>query len=329
MINIYLFTKKRKIISFFNKIRKARTFSLTIYNPVNYRKILTNDSDYFFAYIDISSFTSSEKRKFLTYITRQRKFDYGILDPENWIVDSASLFHKGASDYLPGPAIIGEISTKRIKDAINFYMIESAESDIGEPDSHSETILLKSSWDIIAEGNSYTFIFMFIEIDMIKDWASHSGKAHINDVMNHFYKHLQNTINPLHGRIWIKTEYGALVLFPYAGSATPIILECFKLVLDKIIISAEEYPYKTILSYKIALDIGTTKYLTKGNTGSIVSDSVNYIFHLGNQYAKAGNFYLTNLIYEDIPSGLLNYFALAGNFQDKTIHRMLLPDFKT
>ncbi len=326
MTNIYLFSKNRKILQAFKKIQKSRTFALSIYNPKHYKHILSRDQDLFFTYLDLSSFTPAEKKKLISYVTRQQKFDYGILDPETWVKDPAALFHKGASDYIPGRALSGELSTKRIKSAIGFYFMESAE-DKEEDADPGPVEIHETTWETIVEGNSYTFILMFIEIDMIKDWASHSGKSHINDVMDHFYHHLEKVITPLHGRIWIRTEYGALILFPFSGSTGHIIIECFKLQLNKIISSAEEYPYKTILSYKIALDIGTTQYLTRGNTGNIISDSVNYIFHLGHQYTPKGNFYLTNRIYADIPPGLLDYFTSAGNFQGKTIHRMILPKF--
>ena len=327
MVNLYLFTKNRKILSYFKKIQKSRTFALTIYNPVHYKRILSGETDTFFAYIDISSFSSAEKKKLLAYVTRQKKFDYGILDPETWLQDPAALFYKGASDYIPGRTLEGQISTRRINRAVNFYLIESVVDDKKE-DKQDPAETYGTSWETIVEGNSYTFVLMFIEIDMIKEWAAHSGTKHINDVMDHFYQHLKSIITPLHGRIWIKTEYGALVLFPFAGSSSPLIIECFKLQLNKIIISTEIYPYKTILSYKIALDIGTTQYLTRGNTGNIISDSVNYIFHLGNKFLQKGNFYLTNRIYNDIPLGLLDFFVDAGIFQGKTIHRMILPNFK-
>lgn len=323
MINLYLLTKSAIILSFFEKINKSRTFALTIYNPNNYRTILAEDSEYFFAYIDISSFSVSEQKKVLNYISHQRKFDYGVLDPENSIKDPGALFHRGASDYIPGRALNKKITTQRIKQAVDFYSIEEAEEDMlpAEP----EEITTGTTWDTIVEGNSYTFILLFIEIDMIEEWVLHSGKKHINTVMDHFYRHLEKIITPLHGRIWIKTEYGALVLIPYAGSSTPVIIECFKLQLNKTIISAEEYPFKTILSYKIALDIGTTQYLARGNTGNIISDSINYIFHLGHQYAEAGNFYLTKRTYDDIPQGLLEFFTVSGNFQNKTIYKMRQP----
>ncbi len=326
MSTVYLFSKNRKVLSFFNKLKQSRTFSLIIYNPSNYRKILSKENDTVFVYIDISGFNAAEKAKVISFVTRQRKFDFGIIDPDNWVADPASLFHKGASDYISGPFLKKPILVKRVKDAVNFYMMESAENE--DPvEEEKESLHSVTNWDLIKAGNSYSFIFMLIEIDIIEEWISNSGKAHLDNIMSYFYKHLDSIIKPLNGKIWIKTGYGALVLFPYAGSAAPVIIESFKLILNRIIISAEVYPFKTILSYKIALDIGTTKYQTSGNTGNIVSDSVNYIFHLGNQYAERGNFYLTNRIYSDIPPGLLEYFVISGNFQGKTIHRMKLPMF--
>jgi len=326
MTVIYLFSKNRKVLSFFAKLKKSRTFSLIIYNPVNYRKILSTETDNIFTYIDLSGFSDIQKSKLITFITRQKKFDFGIIDPENWVKDPASLFFKGASDYIPKSAITGTISVKRVKEAVSFYTLEEAGSS-SFPQDNTDGIFSGSNWDTIKTGQSYTFIFMFIEIDILEEWIANSGKTHLESIMDYFYSHLNAVIKPLNGKIWIKTTYGALVLFPYAGSATPVIIESFKLILNKLIISAEIYPFKTILSYRIALDLGTTKYLARGNTGNIVSDSVNYIFHLGNQYIKKGNFYLTNRIHEDIPPGLMEYFILEGDFQGKTIHRMKLPVF--
>lgn len=328
MTTIYLFSKNRKVLTFFNKLKRSRTFSLIVYNPSNYRKILSKNNDQFFAYIDISSFSAGEKSRALAFITRQRKFDYGIIDPDNRIDDPASLFHKGASDYISGFFIKGSITVNRVKNAVTFYAMDPIEEEKNLPVNKKETAELSGrNWDLIKAGSSYSFIFMFIEIDIVQEWISNSGKEHIDTVMNYFYKHLKTVIKPLNGRIWMKTNYGALVLFPYAGSATPVVIEAFKLILNRLIISAEVYPFKTILSYKIALDIGSTQYQISGNTGNIVSDSVNYIFHLGTQYAERGNLYLTNRIYTDIPPGLLDYFTLIGDFEGKTIHRMKLPVF--
>jgi len=333
VIDIYLFSKNNKVLSYFKKIRNSKSFSIIIYNPNNYKAILRNTNQEIFVYIDISSFNDSERTKVINYITRQKRFDFGIIDPKNSIEDSASLFHKGASDYLGKTAITGDAKVVRIKNAVSFYALE----DIGEVDDEFkrtpdfddiQTLFSGHNWDKIKVGNEYTFCMLHIEIDILSEWANKSGKAHIDEVMSFFYSHINRIITPLNGKMWMKTNFGGLVLFPYDGSCTPIIIECIKLVMNRIIFSAEEYTYNTMLTYKMAMDIGNTKYLTSGNTGNIISDSVNFIFHFGKQYAEKGNFYLTERIYKDIPEDLLDIFNSADRFQNRSIFRMKLPLLK-
>ena len=330
MIDIYLFSKNRKVLSFFKIIRNSKTFSLVIYNPVNYKTILRNTTQTTFVYVDVSSFEDSERKKLINYITRQKRFDFGIIDPKNSISDPAELFYHGASDYMGKDVLKHEAKVKRIKNAIDYYSIESVEDELSAIPVFEDmpTMLSGHNWDNIKVGNEYTFCMLHIEIDILQEWASKSGKAHIEEVMEFFYSHIDKIITPINGRMWMKTDFGGLVLFPYDGSCTSIIIECIKLVMNRIIFSAEEYTYSTILSYRMSLDIGNTKYLTSGNTGNIISDSVNFIFHFGKQYALPGNFYLTGRVHEDIPPGLMDKFCPSERFEDRSIYRMRLPVFK-
>jgi hypothetical protein len=330
VIDLYLFSKNNKVLSFFNKIRKSKTFSIIIYNPDNYKAILRNTKQETFVYVDVSSFKDAERTGVINYLCRQKRFDFGIVDPKNKINDSAALFHQGASDYMGQSVCTGEVKPGRIKKAIEYYSIEAEEDDLEEIPVFDDmpTMLSGNNWDHIKVGNEYTFCMLYIEIDILDEWASNSGRAHFEEVMTFFYNHLDRLITPINGRMWMKTEFGGLVLFPYNGLCTPIIIECIKLIMNRIIISAEEYSYSTILTYRMAMDIGNTMYLKTGNTGNIISDSVNFIFHLGKQYAKQGNFYLTGRTYEDIPPGLLSKFCPAERFENRNIFRMKLPLLK-
>ncbi len=329
VIDIYLFSKNNKVLSFFKKIRKSKSFSIIIYNPSNYKTILRNTNQDIFVYIDISSFNISEQKKLINYITRQKRFDFGIIDPHNNLSDPAELFYRGASDYIGKSLLMNEAKAGRIKNAVNFYATEDVEDQISTSPVFDDipTMLSGHNWDKIEVGNEYTFCMLHIEIDILSEWEK-SGKSHIEEVLNFFYSHINRIIKPLNGKLWMKTDFGGLILFPYDGSCTPIIIECIKLVMNRIIFSAEEYTYNTILTYRMALDIGNTKYLTSGNTGNIISDSVNFIFHFGKQYAEPGNFYLTGRVKEDIPPGLLDYFYTTDRFQDRTIYKMKLPILK-
>jgi len=330
VIDIYLFSKNNKTLSFFKKLRRSKSFSITVYNPDKYKTILRNTDQNTFVYFEVSSFDSSERGKAINYLKRQNRFDFGIIDPNNLVEDPADLFHYGASDYIGKSLMSDDAKPGRIRNAVNFYVVDSAEDDFAEVPVFEDmpTMLSGHNWDNIKVGNEYTFCMLYIEIDILPEWLIKSGKAHIEEVMDSFYNHLHRTITPLNGRVWMKTDFGGLVLFPYDGSCTPIIIECIKLIMNKIIISAEEYSYSTILTYRMAMDIGNTKYLTSGNTGNIISDSVNFIFHFGKQYAEPGNFYLTGRVKEDIPPGLLDKFYSGDIFHERNIYKMELPIIK-
>ena len=132
VIDISLFSKNSKVLSFFKKIRNSKAFSLVIYNPVNYKTILRNTIQQTFVYVDISSFEKTEREKLINYITHQKRFDFGLIDPKNSISDPAALFYHGASDYLGKDTLKQEAKTNRIKNAVDFYSVESIEDESSE-----------------------------------------------------------------------------------------------------------------------------------------------------------------------------------------------------
>ena len=75
----------------------------------------------------------------------------------------------------------------------------------------------------------------------------------------------------------------------------------------------------------MALHIGRTVYESRGNTGKIVSDTVNFMFHLGQKYLKSQNLFLTEAIVPFLPEGLRECFTGVGTFEGVEIHRMRLP----
>jgi hypothetical protein len=82
------------------------------------------------------------------------------------------------------------------------------------------------------------------------------------------------------------------------------------------------YDFDIIPSYRVALHIGATTYHTRGQTGRIVSDSVNTIFHLGRKFTRPGHFCMTETAVPYIPAGIRQYFVPAGRFEGHEITRM-------
>lgn len=185
-----------------------------------------------------------------------------------------------------------------------------------------EYILSGSDWKDVKTGSEYTFIIMLIELD----GSSRLKKSYHRDQLDTLLKRLEDYISyvtePNKGRIWMSMDTAWLLLFPFNGRRCSPLLTCSRLMLDRNIISAEDIGFNIPLSYRISLHIGNTVYKKRGDTGRIVSDTINSVFHLRQKYAEPGGFYVTQDIFPFIPKGLDDYFIPAGVFEGREIRRM-------
>jgi hypothetical protein len=313
---VVLISDSAKVIQSFNTLKRSSSIELEHLSTEDYLTRVTPYVKGWFIYFDITKFTNRMRNQLLKFIQDHENLRFGIVDPGSLIEDPAQLILQGASDYI-GKSMLGKsIPLSRFTLALDFY--ESEETEDNETSQYWD-------WNSLNEHQEYTFIFLFIEIDLPEDWIQKSGREHLDQVMKYFYKHLNSRMKNLNGRLWIETERGGLVLIPHINDGEESIIECFKIVLDRLQISAEDYPYNMLISYRMALHLGKTVYRKKGSTGSVISDSVNYIFHLGKQYLEEGQFSCTEEIFQDCPEALQNYFYEDEEFQDKRIFTMREP----
>jgi hypothetical protein len=119
-------------------------------------------------------------------------------------------------------------------------------------------------------------------------------------------------------------NFGGIVLFPFDAKTCPALTCGFRLMLFKHLYDIEGSHFPNFLSLRVVLQIGNTPY-TEENTGHIVSESLNSIFHLGQQFAQPGNFIVTEEVVRFGQAALRDYFVEAGTFENRSILRMRLP----
>jgi hypothetical protein len=129
----------------------------------------------------------------------------------------------------------------------------------------------------------------------------------------------------MNGRVWMWMDFCGLVLIPFDGERCEAVLSCLRMVMNRVIISAEECDLGILLSYRIALHIGNTVYRARGDTGTIISDSINSIFHLGQKFARPGHFLVTENAEPFIPAGVRDLFRSEGVYEGRMIYRLALP----
>ena len=319
-MDIQVFSDDSSLRKCFDPLNRSRTYATEFKGIDELKTSLKEISSPTVIYLDITSYSDEERRRLLKSLAKLTILRFGILDPHKKAADIAELFHLGAIDYID--AKISSVDATRIRSALSIFTFDEEEETGNKIVQNTEWILSGSTWKGIKSGQEYTFCFLFVEIDLVPEWKEKSGQAHLDQVVASFRKHIERHLEPLKGRIWMWMDLGGVLLFPFDGKKCDSILTCTRLVLNRTTISAEEYDYNTEISYRMVLHIGNTLYKTRGKTGTIISDSINFLFHLGQKYADSGGLYLTEPVFNFAPSGLQNTFISAGQFEGIDIYRM-------
>ena len=289
-MHIVLFSDSAAIRKLFAAAERSRTCSISFASMSDLKPTLeqqrkqgpSRDTIY---YVDVGSYSEDIKRSFKKYFAAD--ISIGFVDKKKTVSDPGLLFHLGAADYL-GPVLLKEeVSVKRLLASFDYGVIarsstrvapESSEeiaNDKTENESYVvENLIPSNSWKQISSGKEYTFALLYIQIDLVDEWRKKSGKDHLNKVTKAFHSHVEQIAASHDGKVWMWTQQGGVVLFPFDGTEVPVIRTCMKLVLDRILLSTEYYTYNTLITYRMAMHVGNTVYRARGKTGTQVSESV-------------------------------------------------------
>ncbi|KPJ88688.1 MAG: hypothetical protein AMS17_04540 [Spirochaetes bacterium DG_61] len=325
-MNIAVFSDSKQIASSFTHLQEKKGFTLSVYPCDTLKSRIKELEKSVFIYVDLSLYEEGERVRTLRYLAGRKGLHYGIVDPKGAIKDVALLFFSGASDYIGKELLREGMSTARMKKALLTVQKQLVETkDRALTPVSSALIPSGKSWKEIKSGKEYTFSLMFIELDHHGEFRKNLGEDLINAVTSSFKKLVEKRMVMDGGRIWIWNDFGGLILFPFDGVECAAVLSCFRLMLNRKLIHAEELPCRVPFSFRIVLHIGNTVYRQKGKTGTLVSDSINSIYHLGKKFARPGNFYITKEVFRYIPEKLKPYFLSAGEYEGFAVLRMKLP----
>ena len=326
-MQILIFSSSKSMDLLFECIVKNRSYSLLFFHTDELKKILRKVQQDAFVYIDVSNYHEVERIKVLKYLSRQTRFRFGIIDLKGKIKDIAGLFHSGASDYINIKIYKEKLSLNRLKKVLSYKVddINLREKDLEITKKNataSNYIISGNDWKGINLGQEYTFCFMFVKLDDQNEMQKTFGSRHTNKVIEVFRSYIQEVISSINGRIWMWMDFDGLILFPFDGKKCDAILTCFRLILSKKIFIYEKPEFNSLLSFRIALHIGNSVYKKRGETGTIISNSINIIFHLAQKFADESNLYLTQDVFNFIPHGLEKFFISVGAFEGREIMRM-------
>ncbi len=318
-MKIVVFSNTKNIEKTFAAAVKGKKHAVQVFPAKELKKNAKSAAAGTLVYADVSSLGKPEVPQAIKLLAKLEGVLFGIIDPKGTITDIADLFHSGASDYLGAACLKKGVDQKRLDQIMKFKQVEAADDTLAAV--KKDYIISGRDWKNIKQGQEYTFYFMFIELDN-KNALKGLAPEVLDEITETFRQYVEDSVAPMNGRIWMWMHFGGLVLFPFDGKKCEIIEAALRLMVNRKLMSAEMIQLDINLSYRIAMHVGNTVYKSKGETGEIVSDSINSVFHLGQKYAEPNSFFVTNDIFMHLPSSLMNYYIPAGEYEGRNIFRM-------
>lgn len=277
-------------------------------------------------YVDLSTADERTVSRCLKALAAREDCAYGLIDPGRKVRDVARTFHEGAVDYIDRQTLQEGVDMARLR-RVRGYLQEAQPALLEQAASAARKqrtagyLLTGSDWSSVVPGREYTFCMMFVELDGKEQMEKKYGPRNLSLALASFRSYVDGFVKSFGGRLWIWYSFGGLVLFPFSGDNCPALTCAFRLALFRHFYDIEGSHFPNFLSFRVALHIGNTHYV-ETNTGNVVSDGLNAIFHLGQQFAEPGGFYATEDVVRFGHPALQPYFVDAGLFEGRKILRL-------
>ena len=243
---------------------------------------------------------------------------WGVLDREAETDDPAAYFFAGASDYV-GPALFRSgFGPGRFDEVLAYSGLGEDRDDEGGPDSREGNEAFQG-WDSLEEGSNVPVRFCYAAIGNQKVLLERIGEKRLNKLREDFAVFLEPWSKECGGIVWIRESAGCLLLFPPKDEGMNPVLAAFRILLDRAIVGYEVFKLEVPLSFRFAFHAGRTMWQKPGSTGNIVSEDVNFVFHLGTKAAGDGYILASVAAAKAVPAGLADLFAPAGEFEGRAL----------
>ena len=273
-------------------------------------------------YLDISGLTPAMLKKIIEVLNKNTAF-WGVIDPKGAADDPASFFFSGASDYIGSALVKKGLSKKRFEAAFLWAQSRKSAGSVAVAKEEGKRKSQKlpagkfEGWKSIRTGTSGSFLFLFVSVLGKSNIRTMVGEAAFVTLKNQLRDLLQQSFKEADALLWMETEGNCLFLVPpRAANGKAAVETALKMILNSRLLGVEKLGLTIPVDFTFALHYGQTAFQAPGKTGAVISESVNYIFHLGMKRAEAGRLTMSDDVPgEVIPEGLKDMFSPAGVFE--------------
>jgi hypothetical protein len=274
--------------------------------------------------LDISGLPPAEVKKTVNKLKKCCAGSaWGIVDPKGEAPDPAAFFFEGASDYIgPGLMKTGP-DKKRLAAALSWRNAaagEPAAANAAGGSGAKEGAGRKlpggkfEGWTSIRAGTAAPFLFLFASLSEQANLRARLGEAAFKVIKTRLRDVLQQNLQNSQALLWMENESSSLFLIPPRAVHGKAAVEAsLRMLAGCRLIGIEKLGLPIPVEFIFALHYGKTVFRAPGKTGTVISDAVNYIFHLGAKHAEPGRLTISaDVSDEAVPEGLAGMFTGAG-----------------
>lgn len=271
------------------------------------------------SYLDVTGLEAAEQRRRVALLReRSGNAAWGILDPKGCCPDPAALFHLGAADYLGPQACKKGLSKARIKAVLAFNGDDPEGAGL-DPKARIEEYPF-AGWSSLKRGAPLPFYFLYVGVEGAAGLKRVLGEAGYAAFRERLRAYLRQILAEADSLLWIESESSGLFLIPPSRKKAQAAVEaCLRGLLNAPIIGYERLGMSIPISLAFALHFGSSAFEAPGKTGTIVSEDVNFIFHLGSKAAPANRVTLSQAAEQAIPERLGELFGPSGAFEGQRL----------
>ncbi|MGL4369583.1 MAG: hypothetical protein ACRCUT_07920, partial [Spirochaetota bacterium] len=277
------------------------------------------------AYYDISGASESGHGQLFKNMCAMENVCWGIIDPFGAEPDPAMLLHSGFIDYIGSDLLISGISAKRFS-VIAQHAAKRTGHSFGEGEWDPGFVFKPSGydWKNVESGEEYSFCCMFVELDKTRELhRSTFDTGPEISVSELFRTYIEKELKGTHGKIWIWMDSSGLLLFPFKERHNDAVLAGIRLMLDRRVFCIEQSISSSQFVFRIAIHAGNIEFRKRGQTGEIVSDVINTVFHLGQKYTDFGDLSISREAVCFAEAGLMKLFTFEGKSEGLQLYRLL------
>ena len=319
------------------KIPEGQTIRLIVVSSKNFAPVFGKASDFqlefqksdrpqslvkdkpALVYIDLALWEDEESAvKAVSSVLKKDMARVGIIDSRGISKDPALYFRMGCVDFLLQPVLSEGIKATRYRQVLGMSPFRAEDFDAVAP--KQKNLYSGGGWKDIHQGREYIFGFMFVELDDIPELRDSLGNAVCRRLSVDLRDYLSEYISVWDGYVWIWSDFGGVILFPFDGSCYHALEAGMELVINQEYINFSDIDREA--TFRVSLHLGQTKFYSRGKTGDIVSDSVNSLFHLGHHFTDPASLHLTEDVRPFIPRSLESYFVSRGKFEGREIFKI-------